>query len=78
MEENQFIIKASNLSNAALDKKQKLETDPLSRTNHMEYMEGMEIIASDIQDKVIHQMQEYDYNKYTSADVLRACRAGCG
>ena len=72
MEDNQFIIKASNLSNAAFDKKQKLETDPLSRTNHMEYMEGMEIIASDIQDKVIHQMQEYDYNKYTSADVLRA------
>ena len=42
------------------------------RTNHMEYMPGMEIIESDIMDRVISAMENYDYNKYTAADVERA------
>lgn len=72
MEENQFIIETSNLDKPALERKHKLETDALSRTDHMEYMEGMEIIKSDIRNKVITQMQEFDYDNYTSTDVLRA------
>ena len=38
MAENQFFIDSDKLSEAALERKHKLETDPSSRTNHMEYM----------------------------------------
>ena len=38
----------------------------------MEYMEGMEIIGSDMLDKVISAMNNYDYDKYTERDVLAA------
>lgn len=42
------------------------------RTNHMEYMPGMEVIEDDIMDQVISKMDEYDYDKYTEEDVKRA------
>lgn len=42
------------------------------RIDHMEYMPGMEVIESDIMDRVISAMESYDYNKYTAADVERA------
>lgn len=42
------------------------------RINHMEYMEGMEVLESDVMDKVISEMNDYDYNKYTVNDVRRA------
>ena len=35
------------------------------RTNHMEYMEGMEVIDSTLLDEVISAMDAYDYDKYT-------------
>ena len=43
-----------------------------NRTNHMEYMEGMDVIDSHILDEVISEMNAYDYDKYTAADVRRA------
>lgn len=70
--ENQFFVDSDKLSEKALERKHRLENDPSSRTNHMEYMEGMERIKSDIMDKVIGQMEDYDYNKYTAVDVRRA------
>lgn len=42
------------------------------RTNHMEYMEGMEQIPSDVMDEVINRMRAYDYNSYNAEDVKRA------
>ena len=39
------------------------------RTNHMEYMEGMEILDSDVMDQVLTAMDGYDYNRYTKRDV---------
>ena len=72
MAENQFFIDSDKLSEAALEHKHKLETDPSSRTNHMEYMEGMEQIDSDIMDKVLEQMNSYDYEKYTAKEVQTA------
>ncbi|OPJ65435.1 2-iminoacetate synthase ThiH [Clostridium chromiireducens] len=42
------------------------------RTNHMEYMPGMEVIESDIMNQVVSRMEAYDYEKYTAADVQRA------
>lgn len=41
-------------------------------TNHMEYQEGMEDIGSEIMDKVISMMNEYEPDSYTAEDVKRA------
>ena len=72
-EENQvYFVDSDQLPPAALKRKHRLEQDPSFRTNHMEYMEGMDRIKSDIKDKVLSQMDSYDYNKYTAADVKRA------
>ncbi|MCR5214076.1 MAG: 2-iminoacetate synthase ThiH [Eubacterium sp.] len=72
-EENQiYFIDSDKLPEEALSRKHRLEQDPSFRTNHMEYMEGMEIIESDIKDKVIQAMKDYDYSKYTGTDVIRA------
>lgn len=42
------------------------------RIDHMKYLEGMEVLESDIMDKVISSMNDYDYNKYTEKDVRHA------
>lgn len=70
--ENNYFIDSNKLSESALKKKHELENNPSARTNHMEYMNGMERINSDIFDKVISAMKDYDYNKYTATDVRRA------
>ena len=70
--ENRFFVDSEFLSPKALEKKHRLETDPLFRTNHMEYMEGMEKIDSDVCSNVMAQMKSYDYSKYTAADVKAA------
>lgn len=44
----------------------------MERINHLEYIEGMERIESDMLDKVISSMDSYDYNKYTGNDVKKA------
>lgn len=79
MAENQFFIDSEKLSASALEKKHRLERDPSARTNHMEYMEGMEQISSDIMEKVLAQMNAYDYTRYTQEDVKRAlAKETCG
>lgn len=70
--ENQFFVDSEFLSSAALKKKNRLETDPSSRTNHMKYMPGMEQIHSDIQEKVMSQVSSYDSSEYTAKDVRTA------
>ncbi len=47
----------------------------IRKYNHMEYMEGMEAIDSDIMDRVLAEMNAYDYNSYTPLDVERALNA---
>lgn len=71
-EEQTYFIDSEALSPQALEKKHQLEMNPSSRTNHMEYMEGMEVIDSNIKDKVQENMQSYDYSIYTKEDVCRA------
>ena len=72
-EENQvYFVDSDKLPPAALERKHRLEQDPSFRTNHMEYMEGMQVIKSDIKDKVLRAMEEYDYDTYTANDVERA------
>lgn len=70
--ENQFFIDSETLSPAALEKKHRLETDPSVRTNHMEYMPGMEQIESDVCENVMRHMKSYDYSSYTAKDVKAA------
>ena len=50
----QYFIDDETLSPAALKRKHELETNPACRTNHMEYMPGMEQIKSDVMQKVMH------------------------
>ena len=70
-EENQvYFVDSDTLPPAALERKHRLEQDPSFRTNHMEYMKGMEIIQSDIKDKVLKAMDEFDYDAYTAAEQL--------
>ena len=70
--ENQFFVDSGHLSQAALEKKHRLETDPSSRKNHMEYLPGMEMIESDVCSRVLSQMEGYDYSLYTARDVRAA------
>ena len=72
--ENQFFVDSEFLSEEALKKKHRLETDPTCRKNHMEYLPDMEQIHSDICDKVMKQMESYDYSVYTAKDVRAALR----
>ena len=72
MAQNQFFVDSDKLSGAALAHKHLIENDPSARTDHMEYMEGMERISSGIMDKVLSEVADFDYNKYNAADVKRA------
>lgn len=42
------------------------------RTNHMEYQADMEVLESDVMERVVSAMNQYDYEKYTAADVRLA------
>ena len=70
--ENQFFVDSQHLSPESLEKKHRLETDPASRKNHMEYLPGMEIIESDVCQQVLSHMNSYDYSAYTDRDVRAA------
>ena len=69
---NDFFVDSEHLSETALAKKHKIEGDPSCRTDHMTYMLGMEQIKSDIREKVMIQMEQYDYSVYTEKDVVAA------
>lgn len=70
--ENQFLVDSEYLSPEALEVKHRLETDPSSRKDHMEYLPGMEIIESDVCGKVMTQMEQYEADCYTAKDVRAA------
>ena len=70
--ENKFLVDSEYLSPEALAVKHRLETDPSSRKDHMEYLPGMEIIESDVCGKVMTQMEQYEADRYTAKDVRAA------
>ena len=70
--ENQYFVDSEYLSTEALEKKHRLENDPGSRRNHMEYLPGMEQIESDVCEKVMRQMHGYQPETYTAKDVRAA------
>ena len=74
-----LIFDAEGLSPAALERKHRLERDPSCRTDPMAYLPDMEVIDSDIKDRVLSAMAAYDPSRYTAADVRRALeRERCG
>lgn len=46
--------------------------EEMRKVNHMEYMEGMEEISSDIMNKVINEINITDFDTFTKEDVIRA------
>ncbi|MDE6894646.1 MAG: 2-iminoacetate synthase ThiH, partial [Lachnospiraceae bacterium] len=72
MEDNRYFVDSERLSERALEKKHRLEQDPSCRQNHMEYMEGMERMDSDVMERVLREVKAYDYTACTDADVRRA------
>ena len=44
----------------------------MKKLDHMEYMDGMERLESDIMTRVIDQMEAYDYDSFTANDVKAA------
>ena len=49
-----------------------IEDQKKARTNHMEYLSDMEVIDSDIMDRVLEAVSSYDQSAYTEADVRHA------
>lgn len=43
-----------------------------NKINHMEYLDGMEALNSDIMGKVLNLVHKYDYHQYTDSDVKNA------
>lgn len=72
MEENHFFVDADTLSPEALARKHKLENDPSSRTDPMRYLHGMEVLRSDVRERVLSQVETYDPARYTASDVRAA------
>ncbi|SHK18052.1 2-iminoacetate synthase ThiH [Desulforamulus aeronauticus] len=44
----------------------------VNQLNHMEYMAGMEAIDSNIMDKVLNKIADYDYQQFNGQDVKKA------
>ena len=71
-QKNNFFIDSDKLSEAALAKKHRLETDPSSRTDPMAYWPDMEQIDPTVRETVIAAMNDYDPSEYTILDAKRA------
>ena len=70
--ENKFFVDSEYLSPEMLKRKHELEENPAARANHMEYLPGMEVIESEVCEKVMTEMKAYDYSQYTARDVRAA------
>jgi 2-iminoacetate synthase len=58
--------------NESILSEQILEDMKENRIDHMTYLDDMEVLDSDIDKRVVEAMKQYDYDKYTAADVRRA------
>ena len=47
----------------------------LNHINHMEYLPDMEILQSDVMERVLAGVAAYDYNQYTAQDVERVLQS---
>ncbi len=67
-----FKMSTENHVNESILSEEIKEHQKENRIDHMTYLPGMEVLESDVADRVIAAMEAYDYNKYTAADVRRA------
>lgn len=65
-------IKMDTRINESIISQAVLEDRKEKRIDHMAYLEGMEVLESDIGRQVVSAMKAYDYGKYTSEDVRQA------
>lgn len=70
--EERFFIDDGHLPPKALEKKHRLETDPTYRRDLDEYFPDMEKIQSDVCEKVLGEVEAFDYHRYTARDVRAA------
>ena len=69
---NTFFVDSPKLGPKALARKHQVERDPSSRADIMEYRPEMEQIDPAIRERVVAEMDAYDPDAYTAADVRRA------
>lgn len=67
-----FKMSTENHINESILSEEIKEHQKENRIDHMTYLPGMEVLESDVADRVIAAMEAYDYDKYTAADVRRA------
>ena len=68
-------LQEQNHLNESILNEEILEDMKKNRIDHMTYLPGMEEIQSDIMEQVVTAMNNYEYNRYTEADVRRALNA---
>lgn len=67
-----FKMSTENHINESILSEEIKEHQKENRIDHMTYLPGMEVLESDVAERVIAAMEAYDYDKYTAADVRRA------
>lgn len=65
-------MSAENHINESILNDEIKEHQKKNRIDHMKYMPDMEVLESDILDKVLQYVENYNYEIYTEADVKRA------
>lgn len=65
-------MSAENHINESILSDEIKEHQKKNRIDHMKYMPDMEVLESDILDKVLNYVENYNYEAYTEADVKRA------
>ena len=65
-------MSAENHINESILNDEIKEHQKKNRIDHLKYMSDMEVLDSDILDKVLNYVENYNYEAYTEADVKRA------
>lgn len=65
-------MSAENHINESILSDEIKEHQKKNRVDHLKYMPDMEVLESDILDKVLNYVENYNYDVYTEADVKRA------
>ena len=64
--------KDEHVNESIISEEAKAFLEKENRSDHMKYMPDMEVLDSDLLDKVVHDMETYDYDRYTAQDVRNA------
>ena len=67
-----FLFDSPHLGPAALERKHRVEQDPSVRADIMEYLPDMDQVDPTIRNRVVAEIDAYNPDAYTAADVRRA------